>query len=148
MKNLTVLFLLAFFINCFQTVAQTTHSGKRLLLKTEEKQLAAFKDSLLNELKLLYVDEVKQNAPGKNQPQRIALVRDYLLLFAYVQEQKDIIHFTESSIIRILGKPDKISIENNTKKYHYQSINKPYLRLKNFNHTLYFYNNELVELIN
>lgn len=148
MKNLSVLFFVGLFITCFQTGAQTTHSGKRLLLKYEEKQLSAFKDSLLNELKLLYIDEVKNNSPGKNQPQRIALVRDYLLLFAYVQEQINIIYFTENSIIRILGKPDSITTENKIRKYHYQSINKPYLRLKNFNHTLLFYNNELIELIN
>jgi hypothetical protein len=124
--------------------AQETGLPKRMLTKNEITQLKTVRDSILYELKLIYSKEISENSPGKYQPQRIALVREYLLLFGFMSDRLDVIRFNTQEVINIVGKPDRIFDEAGYQIYEYTSLNRPYLRLKNLKYHLVFNNNELV----
>lgn len=134
------------FITCFVLIgfAQDAGTPKRALTKNEAKQLKVVRDSILTELKSIYRKEVQENSPGKYQPQRIALVREYLLLFNFISERLEVIYFSPKDVMDIVGKPDKIFDEDGYQVYEYSSLNRPYLRLKNLKYQLVFKNNELV----
>ncbi|MCC7532764.1 MAG: hypothetical protein IT246_02360 [Bacteroidia bacterium] len=133
-----------FFLGIFSVNAQS--ESKRKLSKLELKQLISYSDSIQLELKKIYKIEKKENIPAKYQPQRIQLVKDYLWLFQYIESQFNIVVFTEHDIIKIIGKPNKHAIENGEHKFFYTEINRPYLRLKNFNYTLSFKSKQLVSM--
>lgn len=142
MKNIVIISFLVLGLG-LKGFAQTT-STKRLLTSNELKQLKTLKDSILSELKSVYTKEVNERSPGKYQPQRIALVRAYLLLFNFMSDRLEVVNFTSKNVIDIVGKPDRIYLEDNYEIYEYTSLNRPYLRLKNLKYQLVFKNNELV----
>lgn len=128
-----------------KSVAQNNNAvPKRMLSKSELKQLQVVKDSILFQLKYIYNKEIKENSPGKYQPQRIALVREYLLLFNFINERLDVIGFTTKNVKDIVGSPDRIFEEDGYQIYEYTSLNRPYLKLKNLKYQLVFKNDELV----
>ena len=128
-----------------KSVAQNDYAvPKRMLSKSELKQLQVVKDSILFQLRYIYNKELKENSPGKYQPQRIALVREYLLLFQFINERLDVIGFTTKNVKDIVGPPDRIFDDDGYQIYEYTSLNRPYLKLKNLKYQLVFKNDELV----
>lgn len=138
-----VLFLLTVIIIAMASPAHAQLS-KRQFAPAEVKTLSHYNDSILRELKLIYKMEVREQAPGKYQPQRIALVRSYLWTFQYLEQQKAVVSISKKDVIKILGRADQTYIEDGYEIFQYNGINKPYLHLKNFKYTLVFNRNELV----
>lgn len=120
------------------------HYGKRIVSEQEIAQLALHRDTLIRNMNRLYKLEKKANAPGKYQPERIALVRQYLLLFEHLEAQADFVYYSKSDVIRILGRPDSTYHESGFQVYAYNSINNRYFRIKNIQYNLVFKDNELV----
>lgn len=119
------------------------NNTKRIPTNAELKQLSSYCDSLQRELKRIYKLEKQENTPGKYQPQRIALVRSYLWIYQYLDKQLSIVAFTEKDIVKILGKPNKRYLENDYEVFQYNDLDKPFLRLKNFDYKLVFKANQL-----
>lgn len=119
------------------------NSSKRKPTNAELKQLSSYCDSLQRELKRIYKAEKQEEAPGKYQPQRIALVRNYLWIYQYLDKQLSVVAFSERDVIKILGKPNQRYPENDYEVFAYTDLDKPYLRLKNFNYKLIFKANYL-----
>lgn len=137
------LFLFTIIIGVFVAPAKAQLT-KRQFTPAEVKTLSHYNDSILQELKYLYKLEVKEQAPGKYQPQRIALVRSFLWTFQYLEQQKSVVSISKRDVMKILGKADSISSEDGYEIFQYNGINKPYLHLKNFRYTLVFNKDELV----
>lgn len=112
----------------------------------ELKYLSLHKDSVLNQLKFYHKLETQQNAPNKYQPERIALVREYLLQFDYLSTQLNVVSFKPNEVVKIVGKPDSNYIELGNRIYLYTALNKPYLRIKNLKYRLVFTNQQLVQV--
>jgi hypothetical protein len=123
---------------------QSPQYNKRMLGANELYKLSYHKDTLLKAINNLYLLEKKENAPGKYQPQRIELVRQYLLLFKQIQNQYEFVYYSTSSIIQILGKPDKSYYDDDYLVYEYNSIKNKFVSIKNIHYHLVFDNDELV----
>ncbi len=139
--SLLLVVLLVFFSAALKA---QTNSGKRTPTHAELKQLSSYCDSLLREMKRIYKLEKQENTPGKYQPQRIALVRSYLWIYQYLDKQLSVVAFTERDVIKILGRPNNRYLENDYEVFAYTDLDKPYLRLKNFNYKLIFKAKQLV----
>ncbi len=128
----------------------TSDFAKPLIPKSELWQLVDIADSLHTELKELYKKEAKTNSPNAYQPERIAIVRTYLLLFDYVQKRCEVARFKKSDIQYIFGKPDTILYEPRNKRnyqFYYDKVIKKYVRIVNLRYRFYFENDELVRVI-
>jgi hypothetical protein len=145
MKKVFALYLMLTSL-CMSVAYAQKSSDKRVLTPPELKQLANYCDSLQRELKIIYKQELKENSPGKYQPQRIALVRSYLWIFQYLTQGVDVLSISTKDVIKILGKPDVTYQVANYQTFQYNGINKPYLKLKNFNYQLMFNNKQLIQV--
>jgi hypothetical protein len=116
--------------------------------KSELKQLTGMADSLMLELKKLYKLELASNASGKYQPERISLIRTYLLLFDYVQRRCEVATFNKADVLHIFGKPDSIaySADKTNTRFYYNTLIKKYVRIVNLRYRFYFKGNELIAL--
>lgn len=142
MKKAVVLLL--FFVACMQLAAVAQQEIKRKLTPAEVKQLSHYSDSILNRIKKIHRNEIREQAPGKYQPQRIALVRYYLWLFEYLEYQYQAVDISVKNVIAIIGESDKTYTEDGFLVKEYTAQNNPHLKLKNFKYTFVFKNNYLV----
>jgi hypothetical protein len=120
--------------------------SRRKAGKAEVNTLAQISDSVLYELRNLYKLEVQENSPRKYQPERIALVRSYLLVFQSIQNTSDIVAYSSKDISTIFGKPDTIIYTNAAKtqcEWLYGKIQTKYVRINNLRYRFYFKNNVL-----
>ena len=142
MKKAVVLLL--FFVACAQLHIAAQQEVNRKLTSAEVKQLSHYSDSIINQIKKIHRKEVREQAPGKYQPQRIALVRDYLWLFEYLEYQYQVVDISIKNVIAIIGEADKTYMEEGFVIKEYTAQNNPHLKLKNFKYSLVFKNNYLV----
>ncbi len=140
MKLLWVLLCLTF----ISTDVFAQQFKKRILTTLEYKQLVHYSDSITNQLKLYYKLELKEQQPGKYQPERIGYIRGYLWLFTYLEQQLEVVSFSSNQIKRILGTPDLSYQEDGYDVFEYTWANRNYLKLKNLKYHFVFKNNELV----
>ena len=117
--------------------------ARRPATKKEVKVLAHLADSVLSELKAVYKLEQKENSPRKYQPERIALVRSYLLIFQHIENSCSIVAYGKVDITQIFGKPDTIlkSISHEKVKETqllYGGLEKKYIRINNLRYRFYF----------
>lgn len=138
-----VLFIM-FFIVCLQLKVAAQQNYKRTLTASEIKILNHYSDSILNQIKKIHRKEIREQAPGKYQPQRIALVRDFLWLFEYFESQYPVVNFTTKNIITIIGEADKTYTEDGYLVMEYTAQNNPHLKLKNFRYTFVFKDDTLL----
>lgn len=120
--------------------------AKRKATKEEVATLAHFADSVLNELKNLYKLEVKENSPRKYQPERIALVRSYLLVYQSIESSSAVVAYSSKDISLIFGRPDTVITTPLTKtetQWLYGKIQTKYVRINNLRYRFYFKNNVL-----
>ena len=136
--------LLLFFVAFMQQSVIAQQEVKRKLTTTEVKQLSHYSDSILNQIKKIHRNEIREQAPGKYQPQRIALVRDYLWLFEFLEYQYQTVDISIKNVISIIGEADKTHIEEEFTVKEYTAQNNPHLKLKNFKYSLVFKKNYLV----
>lgn len=125
-----------------------TDSLKPKVPKSEVKQLSHMADSIMKELKMLYKKEVKESATNKYQPERIALVRTYILLFDYIQNRCEVAAFRKQDIIAIFGKPDTLYKQKGTNNFelYYNKVIKKYVRIVNLRYRFYFKDGQLVRV--
>lgn len=119
---------------------------KRKATKEEVAIMAHMADSVLNELKLLYKLEVKENSPRKYQPERIAFVRSYLLLFQSVEAGSGVVAYSSKDILNVFGKPDTVIYTNAAKtqsEWLYGKIETQYVHINNLRYRFYFKNSTL-----
>ena len=109
-------------------------------------EMIDYSDSIRIELKRLYKRENREKAPNKYQPERNAYIRAYLVLFSTIKQYLNAVKFSETDIIKILGKPNEIQNNGDQVIYVYSSLDKLYVKAKNFKYTLIFRNNELIDL--
>lgn len=136
--------LLLFFVAFMQQSVIAQQEVKRKLTTTEVKQLSHYSDSILNQIKKIHRNEIREQAPGKYQPQRIALVRDYLWLFEFLEYQYQTVDISIKNVISIIGEADKTHIEEEFTVKEYTAQNNPHIKLKNFKYSLVFKKNYLV----
>lgn len=122
------------------------NASKRDFTNAELKQLTQYSDSIQQELKRLYKAELKENSPGKYQPQRLALVRSYLWIFDYLEHQRSVVAITSKQTEKILGHPDAHYQSGKYLVFQYKGLNKPYLKLKNMEYQFWFHSNQLIEI--
>jgi hypothetical protein len=143
------LFYGLFFIISSVAVGQTFSDeglSRRKATKEEVTILAHIADSVLNELAILYKLEVKENSPRKYQPERIALVRSYLLLFQSIEDGSSVVSYSSKDIALIFGKPDTIMYTNIAKtqsEWLYGKLQTKYVRINNLRYRFYFKGNVL-----
>lgn len=118
--------------------------GKRLLTVSELARMSYHHDTIISALGRLYKQEKKENAPGKYQPQRIELVRQYILIFQQIERQHEFVYYSKSDVVAIVGKPDSSYEEDGFQVYEYRSLKSKFVSLKNINYNMVFKNNELV----
>lgn len=140
MRTLTLVILIGLTTGIF---AQEQY-GKRLLTGIEVGQMSYHRDTILSALNKLYKREKKENSPGKYQPQRIELVRQYILIFQQIERQHEFVYYSTTDIRSILGKPDQYYNEDGYLVYEYHSMKSKFVSLKNINYSMVFKNNELV----
>lgn len=146
MKKLLLLSLLFYTVNLqAQVNDESVIEARRKPTHKEVKVLAHMADSFLNELKLLYKLEQKENSPQKYQPNRIAWVRSYLLIFNHIENSASIVAYGKADIAQIFGKPDstnKSITTNNVKQeeWLYGGLDKKYIRINNLRYRFYFQN--------
>jgi hypothetical protein len=133
-----------FFIACLQLKVAAQQNYKRTLTASEVKILTRYSDSILKQIKKIHRKEIREQLPGKYQPQRIALVRDFLWLFEYFENQYPVVNFTSKNIINIIGLADKTFTEDGYLVMEYTAQNNPHLKLKNFRYTFVFKNDSLI----
>jgi hypothetical protein len=133
-----------FFIACLQLKVAAQQNYKRTLTASEVKILTHYSDSILKQIKKIHRKEIREQLPGKYQPQRIALVRDFLWLFEYFENQYPVVNFTSKNIINIIGLADKTFTEDGYLVMEYTAQNNPHLKLKNLRYTFVFKNNSLI----
>lgn len=147
MQQVVCICLLLFTTTAF---AQPTDSlGRRLVSKQEVKTLEAYVDSLLLNLQGLYAKEVAANSPGKYQPERIATVRSYLLVFQTLESSSAIVAYKTADIKTILGKPDTLIVLQalpRKEEWVYASLQKKYVRLSNLKYHFMFENGVLTQV--
>lgn len=142
-----LLLLLLWLGNAQSQTTATDSMGRRKASKQEVKAIKHLTDSFLTELKKLYALEVSENSPRKYQPERIALVRSYLLLYQGLEKGCDIVSYTKSDVKLMFGSPDSITVINkidNVVKWHYSAMQKNYVRINNLRYVFYFQQNELM----
>lgn len=140
MKALTLVVFISLSVFAF---AQEQY-GKRLITSVEVGQMSYHRDTIISALNRLYKKEKKLNSPGKYQPQRIELVRQYVLIFQQIERQHEFVYYSTADIKSILGKPDHSYYEDGYLVYEYHSLKSKFVSLKNINYSLVFKNNELV----
>jgi len=138
-----VIFIM-FFMACLQLKVAAQQDFKRTLTASEIKILTHYSDSILNQLKKIHRKEIKEQALGKYQPQRIALVRDFLWLFEFFESQYTVVNFSPKNIINIIGEADKTYTEDGYLVMNYTAQNNPHLKLKNFRYTFVFKYDSLI----
>lgn len=142
-------FLSAFLCVTLQVFAQSALE-KRTPQPAEIKQLTHTADSILKQLRLLYEVEIRENAPGKFQPERIFYVRQYLLLFQHIQSTADIVGYTPKHIKHIFGKPDEMIKPNKSSgdfSFYYSGVEKRYINISNLRYRFYFKNNSVHQVV-
>lgn len=144
MKKIHVLLFILIQTLALPLLAQS--EVKRVLNHQEIEQLKNYSDSILLQLKKIYFKELKEKTPAKYQPQRIALVRDFLWLFEFFEEQYTVINLSKKNVIKIIGKADKIYQEDGFDVFDYNLQNNPHFKLKNFKYSFVFKNNILVSV--
>jgi hypothetical protein len=125
---------------------ETQADPRRPATKEEVRVLAHLTDSVLIELKNLYKLEVKENSPRKYQPERIALVRSYLLVFQHIENGCGIVSYTSKDITQIFGKPDttmRSSKATDESEWLYGKLQTKYVRINNLRYRFYFKKNIL-----
>lgn len=146
-KLLILLFVSACFTSNAQVVSPSKQDERRKATKDEVKVLAHYADSFFNELKTLYKLEVKENSPRKYQPERIALVRSYLLLFQHMETSCEIIAYSKSDIKQIFGEPDTVIVKagtvNKEMQWLYGNLQRKYVRINNLRYRFYYVNDKL-----
>lgn len=132
--------------------AQTTQTDeRRKATKEEVRVLAHLADSVLDELKVLYKLEVKENSPRKYQPERIALVRSYLLIFQHLETSCEIVAYSKNDVEQIFGKPDTTILKLTTvthiktkeEQWLYGNVQRKYVRINNLRYRFFYVNNKL-----
>jgi len=122
---------------------------RRKATKQEVKVITLLADSFLTQLKLLYKLEVTQNSPRKYQPERIAIVRSYLLLYQNLEQACGVVSYSKNDISVMFGIPDSVSrVDKITQTFtwHYTALQKNYVRINNLRYVFYFKQNELVKV--
>lgn len=146
------LLLICILFTAFNLQAQVKEEqaveARRPATGKEVKVLAHLADSVLSELKKLYKLEQKENSPQKYQPDRIALVRSYLLIFQHIENSCSIVAYGKGDISQIFGKPDttfKVATPEKVKEMEwlYGGLEKKYIRINNLRYRFYFRNNML-----
>ncbi|MCU0440785.1 MAG: hypothetical protein MUE96_00155 [Bacteroidia bacterium] len=140
---------LGLFLGTAGYAQQADSTSRRPVSKQELKTLAAYVDSLLLHLQQLYAQEVAANSPGKYQPERIATVRSYLLVFQTLESSSAIVAYKTSDVKTIFGKPDSILVLQNQprkEEWIYASLQKKYVRLSNLKYHFVFQNGALVSV--
>ncbi len=145
-KQVLLIWCSIIFLQAGAQTLQQTDSVKPPVSKSELKQLMSMSDSLMHELKKLYKLELMANEPNKYQPERISLIRTYLLLFEYVQRRCEVAQFKKADVLHIFGKPDTIlyAAEKKNFQFYYNKVIKRYVRIINLRYRFYFKNNVLV----
>lgn len=133
-----------FFMACLQLKVAAQQNYKRTLTASEIKILTHYSDSILNQIKKIHRKEIREQAFGKYQPQRIALVRDFLWLFEFFESQYTVVNFSPKNIITIIGEADKTYTEDGYLVMDYTAQNNPHLKLKNFRYTFVFKDDSLI----
>ncbi len=128
-----------------QVQDEQTIDARRPATKKEVKVLAHLADSVLSALKTLYKLEQKENSPQKYQPERIALVRSYLLVYQHMETSASIVAYNRGDISQIFGKPDTSMMVVNSNKvkeieWTYSGLEKKYIRINNLRYHFYFRN--------
>ncbi|MES2778457.1 MAG: hypothetical protein V4651_01045 [Bacteroidota bacterium] len=148
MKQLLLTWILftAFHLNA--QVKEQIIDARRPATHKEVKMLAHLVDSVLTELKILYKLEQKENSPRKYQPDRIALVRSYLLIFQHIENSCSIVAYGKGDVSQIFGKPDttfKVVTPEKVKEmeWRYGGLEKKYIRINNLRYRFYFKNSML-----
>ncbi len=148
--NIAILFLLLTGALHAQTDDEQLATQRRKATKQEVKTLAHLADSFLTELKLLYKLEVQENSPRKYQPERIALVRSYLMVFQAIENSSGVVAYSSADINQIFGKPDTIVKRQPAKpeagiqtEWLYGKLQTKYVRINNLRYRFYFKNNIL-----
>jgi hypothetical protein len=127
-------------------IGEPNELPKRVANKQEIKILAHLADSFLTELKNLYKKEQLENSPRKYQSERIALVRNYLLIFETLENNCSVVQYTSADVALIFGKPDTIVKHQTTKietEWLYGKLQTKYVRINNLRYRFYFRNNML-----
>jgi len=138
--------LMVFTASVMEQVYAQDNELKRLPTQKELKHLSHTNDSLLNELKKLYIKELRERKTIDHQPERIALVRQYLSIYMYFERTCGVVKYTPKDVVRIIGKPDTTyQISENPKIIirQYGKVQKKYIRISNLRYKFYFENEEL-----
>ena len=120
--------------------------GRRPIAAREVSAMRHLSDSFLTELKGLYKRELKEGEPQKYQPERIAYVRAYLMLFQYVQTSSSVIAYRKKDIEAIFGKADTVFCTNDflpVCESVYGKLQTKYIKINNLRYRFIFYNNIL-----
>ncbi len=119
---------------------------RRPITGREVSAMRHLSDSFLTELKVLYKRELSEGQPQKYQPERIAYVRAYLMLFQYVQTSSSVIAYRKKDIEAIFGKADtvvcSVGVEPVCESY-YGKLQTKYVRINNLRYKFVFRNNML-----
>jgi hypothetical protein len=149
MTRMKVLFYTSFIFLSHLAYAQIEPSElaqRRPVTKEEVRKLAHLTDSVLTELKNLYKLEVKENSPRKYQPERISLVRSYLLVFQNIENGCTVVAYSQKDINLIFGKPDttfRYGPSPKETEWLYGKLQTKYVLINNLRYRFYFKNNIL-----
>lgn len=147
MKLQSIIFVL---LVCFTALKMQVHAqdgdSKRLPTQKELKHLIHTNDSLLRELKKLFAQELREQQTIDHQPERIALVRQYLNIYMHFERTCGVVKYTPKDVTRILGKPDttyQVSESPRIIIRQYGKVQKKYIRISNLRYKFYFENDVL-----
>jgi hypothetical protein len=146
MKHLLFILVSVFYISVQAQGTRSAADERRTATREEVRVLAHLADSFFTELKFLYRKEIKENSPQKYQPERIALVRSYLLLFQHMQTSCEIVSYDKKDILAIFGKPDTVIYKGNPgqeMQWLYGNLQRQYVRINNLRYRFYYVNNKL-----
>jgi hypothetical protein len=149
MKKLLLIWIVFWAIHLHaQVTEEKTADTRRSATNREVKVLAHLADSVLGELKTLYKIEQKENSPQKYQPDRIALVRSYLLIFQHIENSCTIVAYEKKDIQQIFGKPDTMYTvltpsKNREIEWLYGRLERKYVRIRNLRYRFFFKNGVL-----
>lgn len=145
MKKTGLYFVLFLLTLAAGAQTQVQPSSKRPASRSDINTMTNLADSVLKELKTLYKLEKKTNEPNKFQPERIALVRSYLLVYKHFEQTCDAVSYSKQDIIKVFGQPDRIiQTDYNQEDLIYENINKPYIRISNLKYRFSFKAKELI----
>ncbi len=129
-----------------QTRGVTAQETRRPITGREVSAMRHLADSFLTELKLLYKKEQSEGEPQKYQPERIAFVRAYLMLFQYVQTSSSVIAYRKKDIEAIFGKADTVFCSTDKEpvcESFYGKLQTKYVRINNLRYKFIFKNGML-----